>query len=74
MIVIIIKKKLSTYLFSWSKVQNLTFAYVHQFWLDKFLDCHDKGFFILEGKFSESNASDFSEFVENRIFHLKRLY
>ena len=38
------------------------------FGLDKFLDCHDKGSFILEGKFSESNASDFSEIVENRIF------
>ena len=38
------------------------------FGLDKFLDCHDKGSFILEGKFSESNASDFSAIVENRIF------
>ena len=37
------------------------------FGLDKFLDCHDKGSFILEGKFSESNASDFSAIVENRI-------
>ena len=38
------------------------------FGLDKFLDCHDKGSFILEGKFSESIASDFSEIDENRIF------
>ena len=38
------------------------------FGLDKFLDCHDKGSFILEGKFSESNASEFSEILENRIF------
>ena len=38
------------------------------FGLDKFLDCHDKGSFILDGKFSESNASDFINIVENRVF------
>jgi hypothetical protein len=38
------------------------------FGLDKFLDCHDKGSFVLEGKYSESNASTFSEISENRIF------
>ena len=38
------------------------------FGLDKFLDCHDKGSFTLEGKFSESNASEFSDIIENRIF------
>ena len=38
------------------------------FGLDKFLDCHDKGSFILNGKFPESISSEFSEIIENRIF------